>query len=262
MKVLLGILPAAGLAAALVGAAGAQPSGARATLFDQPNFQGSSITVVEGSPDLSARGFAGRAMSGRFEGDWTLCDSPGLDGRCASVSGDVTDLAALGLGRRVVSLREAEEADRYAPSDRRSEEYAGDGRDGSVAPDDADDERVPGPSSASATPATPPTGTAAAPPSYAAAPLGADASAPPAPTAAATVRNGAQAGHMALTVSRSDGDAGRSAVFFARPQRAGADIDVDVQGPANQFCRDQGLGRALYYDTDGRDLRNVLCQRN
>src|SRR5215472_8791485 len=107
MKGLLGILPAAGLAAALAGAA-------RATLFDQPNFHGASVTIVEGSPDLAVRGFAGRAMSGRFEGDWTLCDSPGLDGRCASVSGDVADLAAVGLAHRVVSLREAVGQARYA----------------------------------------------------------------------------------------------------------------------------------------------------
>src|SRR5215831_636906 len=158
MKGILGILPAAGLAAALAGAAGAQPTGARATLFDQTNYQGSSVTIVEGSPDLAARGFAGRAMSGRFEGDWTLCDSPGLDGRCASVSGDVGDLAAVGLGRRVVSLREAEGADGDGPEDRYAAQSARADQAGRAYRDaapNADEERVPGPHATQAPPPPP-----------------------------------------------------------------------------------------------------------
>lgn len=244
---ILGILPAAGLAAALAGAAGAQPSGARATLFDQPNFQGASVTIVEGSPDLAARGFAGRAMSGRFDGDWTLCDSPGLDGRCASVNGDVADLATVGLGRRVVSLRESEGQDGYAPEDRYAENSAraDEGRRADRDnPPDANDERVPGPQ---ATPAPPP---AAVPPA-AASQRYAEGLAPAEAGAASP----------AAAVARREGEAGRSAVFFAQPKRGGADIEVDAQGPANQFCSAQGLGPALYYDTDGRDLRDVLCRR-
>ena len=246
MKGFLGILPAAAMTAALAGAVGAQPSGARATLFDQPDFQGSSVTIVEGSPDLDARGFAGRAMSGRFEGDWTLCDSPGLDGRCASVSGDVADLAAVGLGRRVVSLRESEGRDGYAPEDRdaangaRADEGGRADRDD---PADADNERVPGPH-------------AAPPPPPAAVP-------PPASQryAESTAPAAVGAPSAAAAAARREGEAGRSAVFFAQPKRGGADIEVDAQGPANQFCSAQGLGPAIYYDTDGRDLRDVLCRR-
>ena len=249
MKGLLGILPAAGLAAALAGVASAQPSGAaRATLFDQPNFQGASVTIVEGSPDLAVRGFAGRAMSGRFEGDWTLCDSPGLDGRCASVSGDVADLATVGLGRRVISLRESEGEDGYAPEDHYAENSARadqGGRADRDSPPDANDERVPGPHTTQAPPPPP----AAAPPT--ASQRYAEASAPA----------GAGAPSSAAAVIRREGEAGRSAVFFAQPKRGGADIEVDAQGPANQFCSAQGLGPALYYDTDGRDLRDVLCRR-
>jgi hypothetical protein len=244
MKGFLGILPAAGLLAALAGAAGAQPSGARATLFDQPNFQGASVTIVEGSPDLAARGFAGRAMSGRFEGDWTLCDSPGLDGRCASVSGDVADLAAVGLGRRVISLRESEGEDRYASEDRENGARADDGgRADRDSPADANDEHVPGPQTTQAPPPAP----------------------VPPPTSQQYAEGSAPAGaggpSAAAAVARREGEAGRSAVFFAQPKRGGADIEVDAQGPANQFCSAQGLGPALYYDTDGRDLRDVLCRR-
>ena len=245
MKGFLGILPAAALAAALACAAGAQPSGPRATLFDQPNFQGTSVTIVEGSPDLAARGFAGRAMSGRFEGDWTLCDSPGLDGRCASVSGDVADLATVGLGRRVISLREMEGQGGYGPEDRYTDAGARAEEGGRVSRGDApdgDDERVPGPHAT-------------------------QASAPPASVPATATRYAegqgptAAAAASAAAAARSAGEAGRSAVFFAQPKRGGADIEVDAQGPANQFCSAQGLGPAIYFDTDGRELRDVLCRR-
>jgi hypothetical protein len=103
------------LAAACAGfpipASFAQPSnndgGQRAILFDQPNFQGTSITIVQRSADLEAQGFAGRAMSAHFDGDWTICDAPGYRGRCQTVAGDVTDLGAIGLSRRLTSLRQS-----------------------------------------------------------------------------------------------------------------------------------------------------------
>ena len=258
MKGFLSILPAAGLAAALATAAGAQPTGPRAILFEQPNFQGASITVVDGSPDLSTRGFAERAMSGRFEGDWTLCDLPGLDGRCASVSGEVADLGTVGLNRRVVSLREARAAADYSRSDRYGNEDARDGEEARNAATDPDDERVPGPHAMQAEAPAPPTSAAfaATPPVPAASP------APPPVRYAAPPPPAATAPPPAVVAARNDNDAGRSAVFFAHPQRGGSDVAVDVQGPANQFCRDQGLGPAVYYDTDGRELRDVLCRRN
>ena len=51
-------------------------------------------------------------------------------------------------------------------------------------------------------------------------------------------------------------------MFFATPTRGGAEVAVDMQGPADQFCHDQGLGSAVYFDTDGRVLRDVLCRRS
>src|SRR5579885_2648025 len=93
----------------LGGAACAQPEeGARAILFDQPNFQGTSITIVERSTDLAAQSFAGRAMSGHFDGDWTVCDAPQYRGHCEEVSGDVANLADVGLGGPIASLRQAD----------------------------------------------------------------------------------------------------------------------------------------------------------
>ena len=100
-------LLAAGALMAMATAAFAQPGGdaPQAVLFDQPNFQGRSITIAQGSANLEAQAFAAMAMSGRFDGDWTLCDRPAWGGRCRSVAGDVTDLAQMGLSRRIVSLR-------------------------------------------------------------------------------------------------------------------------------------------------------------
>ena len=58
------------------------------------------------------------------------------------------------------------------------------------------------------------------------------------------------------------GVAGHSSVFFIRPQRDGADITGEGRPAADAFCRDQGLGPVLYYDTDGHVLRDVLCRRD
>jgi hypothetical protein len=258
MKGLMRILLAAGSAAAFFGMANAQPSGPRAVLFDQPNFQGRSITIVDGTPDLGRWGFAGRVMSAQFEGDWTVCDAPDLDGQCASVRGAVADLGQTGL-RRVVSLggtaQEDEAGDdarsaptRYAMADEAP-------RTARAGADAAGDEIVPRPRS-SGPPEPPPAAVAAAPgPAAASAAVAAPApSAPPAAQAAA-------APPAASLASVTAADAGRSAVFFATPTRGGSQVAVDVQGPANQFCHDQGLGAAVYADTDGRVLRDVLCRR-
>ena len=231
MRGLAGILLAAGSAAALVGMANAQPvgGGPQAVLFDQPNFQGPSITVVEGAPDLGRWGFAGRAMSARFEGDWTVCDAPDLDGRCATVGGNVADLSRIGAPR-ILSLGEASQ--------------------------DATQAAAAGPDSAARlVPANAPAGKAAAPPT----PVAPKAGAPPTQLASAGPRDGSAAAATDVAVQ---GEAGRGAVFFAKPTRGGAEVAIDVQGPANQFCHDQGLGAAVYFDTDGHVLRDVLCRRS
>jgi hypothetical protein len=174
---------------------------ARAVLFDQPNFQGRSITIAQGSADLTAQGFAGMAMSGHFDGPWTICADPAFRGHCETVSGDMTDLSQVGLSRRVDSLRQG--ADQDAASD-------GGGQD-----------------------------------SYYDRP-------PPAPRA--DPEDG--------RAFANQGVAGHTVVFFYRPQRAGADIPGQGHDLADAFCRDQGLGPALYYATDGVILRDVLCQRD
>jgi hypothetical protein len=255
MKSLAVILLAAGSAAALFGMASAQPDGggARAILFDQPNFQGRSIAIVDGSPDLAQWGFAGRAMSARFEGDWTVCDAPDLDGHCASVRGDVADLTQVGL-RRIISL-----GDVPTPEDAE----AGAERRAASGPEMTDENAPAGQS----------------PPAQAArssavgiivphAPL--PQTAPPAQSAQQAPATSQKIAYVAPSAAQAStagvaqalqGDQGRSAVFFVKPTRGGAEIAVDLQGPANQFCHDQGLGPAIYFDTDGHVLRDVLCRR-
>ena len=74
-----------------------------------------------------------------------------------------------------------------------------------------------------------------------------------------------------------DGVEGRTAVFFARPSFRGQDIAANRPQAANDFCRRQGLGGAIYadqnersrraVDIDGRPvgasavLRDVLCRK-
>jgi hypothetical protein len=262
MKGLVSFLLAAGSAAALVGVANAQPAGGgpRAVLFDQPNFQGRSITIVEGAPDLSRWGFAARAMSARFEGDWTVCEAPDLDGRCASVSGDVADLAQLGL-RRILSIGEGD-ADGDDERETAGNEQAPDTRFGGW--NRSFDAPAPAEPAASTPVAEPPAVTQAATsqaavasaPGAPGAPLqSASAAGPPAPASAPSAAPAVQGPTV-------QGDVGRSAVFFATPTRGGAEVAVDMQGPANQFCHDQGLGSAVYFDTDGHVLRDVLCRRS
>lgn len=103
------ILAAAILATtALAGAASAQPhdAGARATLYEFPNFQGRSITVSGGDDNLQNDNFNDAARSAHFEGDWTVCSDADLRGNCQRLSGDVANLDRYGLSRSVSSLRQ------------------------------------------------------------------------------------------------------------------------------------------------------------
>lgn len=268
MKGVVSMLIAAGAAATFIGAAAAQTSsGPRAVLFDQPNFQGQSVTVVEGAPDLARWGFAAKAASARFDGEWTVCDAADLDGQCTTVKGDVPDLAQIGL-RRIVSLGEA-------PAD-----AAGDDREAApgAAITSADagrnaDTPVARPATLSAS-ATASTATATS--SVAGKPGAGAARAAVARTrrAAASPRTTRRAAKAPAPMTKLaalpptsaaqptdswQGAASSTAVFFAAPKRGGAKV---AQGPADQFCRDQGLGPALYFDTDGHVLRDVLCRRS
>src|SRR5687768_2540006 len=66
----------------LAGAAHAQRGGGTATLYDQPNFQGNSVTITQSAPDLGKWRFNDRAQSARFEGRWLICEHDDFKGRC------------------------------------------------------------------------------------------------------------------------------------------------------------------------------------
>ena len=92
-------------ACALAGAAQAQPGrGATATLYDQPNFQGNSVTITQSVSDLGKWRFNDRARSARFEGTWRICEHDQFKGRCQEVRGDVPHLNAYGLAEQITSL--------------------------------------------------------------------------------------------------------------------------------------------------------------
>jgi hypothetical protein len=95
-------------AIALTSAAQAQPfRGGSATLYDQPNFQGNSVTITQSAPDLGKWRFNDRAQSARFEGRWLICEHDSFKGRCQEVRGEVANLHTLGLMAQVSSMEPA-----------------------------------------------------------------------------------------------------------------------------------------------------------
>lgn len=192
---------AAVTALALTGAAQAQPNrGASATLYDQPGFQGNSVTITQSAPDLGRWRFNDRAQSARFEGRWQICEHDNFKGRCQEVRGDVANLHTLGLMAQVSSL-----------------EPAG---------------RPPGPGPGGGYPGGP----------------GRDAR----------------------------GIDGARTVFFPRPTVGGLDVAAGDRG-ADVFCRRQGLGPSVRFDSSERAsqavgpegqfvgrstvLRDLLCRK-
>lgn len=164
-------------ALALAGAAQAQPyRGGTATLYDQPNFQGASVTITQSAPDLGRWRFNDRAQSARFEGRWRICEHDDFRGRCQEVRGDIANLHTYGLMAQVSSLEPA-------------------GRPGGGYPG--------GPGGG----------------------------------------GGWQGG--------SRGVDGHRTVFFARPTVRGVDVAAGDRG-ANAFCRAQGLGGAVWFDSSDR----------
>ncbi|HEY3797824.1 MAG TPA: beta/gamma crystallin-related protein [Caulobacteraceae bacterium] len=95
------------LAVGLAGAPATAAAGPHAVLFEAPSFHGRAVALDKPTPDLTAQRFAARAVSGRFDGPWILCDAPGYQGDCVRVVGAVDDFAAFGLDRRLMSLRPA-----------------------------------------------------------------------------------------------------------------------------------------------------------
>jgi hypothetical protein len=163
------------------GAAHAQRGGGTATLYDQPNFQGSSVTITQSAPDLGRWRFNDRAQSARFEGRWLICEHDDFKGRCQEVRGEVPNLHTLGLMAQVSSMEPA-------------------GRPGGGG--------------------------------Y-----------PGGPGGGGYPGGGWQGGSRGVDGART--------VFFARPTVRGVDVAAGDRG-ANAFCRGQGLGGAVWFDSSDR----------
>ena len=271
------ILLAGAACAALGAGAMAQPQtpageniDGRAVLFDQTNFEGRSVTIEQRSGDLRRQGFDQKARSGHFDGDWLICEAASYAGRCVLVTGDVNDLAEVGLSGRLSSLRVQTESDEAR---RPTYESAAPDRD-RVAPPETDR----APYSASAAPDR------AAAPTYAPPVYSPPTYTPPAYTPTPTSPDYAQterppsAAASPYADEQTAGSRGYTVVFFAHPRMNGGDVAAYDRGAADAFCRQQGLGVSVYYDTSERMLRaqewngawasnapvlrDVLCRRH
>lgn len=103
--------------AALIAAAQA---GAQATLFENENFDGYSLTAQRRVGSLNEFGFNDRASSLIIERDrWEVCQDAGFSGRCVVLGpGRYPSLFSMGLNDAVSSLRKVEVTSRYDEDDR------------------------------------------------------------------------------------------------------------------------------------------------
>jgi beta/gamma crystallin len=76
-------------------------------LYDEPFFRGRSVSIKDSVDNLRSVNFHDRAESVRVvSGTWELCAEPRFR-RCQTVSGDVPNLSALGLNKKLSSARAA-----------------------------------------------------------------------------------------------------------------------------------------------------------
>ena len=106
------VLAAAFATLALTGPAEAQPydrerGRGSATLYEEPNFQGRSVTVRGDVENLAGYRFNDLAQSVRLEGTWRLCEKSDFGGRCVEQRGDIADLNSIGMFVKISSLQPA-----------------------------------------------------------------------------------------------------------------------------------------------------------
>jgi hypothetical protein len=239
---------AAGLAA-VAGAQAEPPYGAstaaRATLYELPNYQGRSITIYRSNDNLGNTDFNDRAQSAHFDGDWTVCTDSNFRGNCQTVSGDVPNLSRYGLANQLSSLQQAssggygDNGQDRGYGDRGGDRGSGQGGDRGY-PTTQDDRGYPGAGGGG---------------SY----QGGGDRGYPGGNDRGYGGQGGYGDNRDLGANgawaSAGGVRGRSVVFFARPQNNGQDIAAWDRTAADWFCRQQGLGAAVYYDTSYRSNR-------
>lgn len=83
----------------------------RLELYDQRDFGGGGIIVVQATPNLLTRGFSDHARSARaVRGDWQLCNGPDYTPPCTVLRGDQPFLGDVQLSERISSARPLGEA--------------------------------------------------------------------------------------------------------------------------------------------------------
>lgn len=77
------------------------------TLYTQPGYGGRSATIDRAAPGLGQWEMANKAQSVQIRGNgaWLACTEQDYRGKCVTINGSQRDLRALGLDRRISSLR-------------------------------------------------------------------------------------------------------------------------------------------------------------
>jgi hypothetical protein len=130
MKTLITVAALAAATLAVTGAASAQPrgngpgqAGPSITLYDLPNYQGASRSYDRSVDNRADLGLNDRAQSARVAGRWQICQDANFRGRCTEVSGDVPNLATIGMTAAISSFQSLDRGDNYGnrggfPADR------------------------------------------------------------------------------------------------------------------------------------------------
>ena len=74
------------------------------TVYDQPNFRGSSREFTSEDRNLGRTPFNDRVVSVRVQGRWEVCTDAEFRGRCRVIDGDVRRLDGV-FSRSISSLR-------------------------------------------------------------------------------------------------------------------------------------------------------------
>ena len=80
------------------------------TVFEHPDFRGSSVSFHDGIPDLRQHGLNDRISSLEVDGNqaWEVCRDANFTGGCRVFSGTIEDLREEGWNDRISSLRPAD----------------------------------------------------------------------------------------------------------------------------------------------------------
>lgn len=94
-------------ALAAAGVALADPAAPTLTLHGEPDYAGRVTVIANDYPDLTAIGFDNRAEALRMTPGsvWEVCTDANYKGDCRDLRRDVSDLARLGLRKRISSVR-------------------------------------------------------------------------------------------------------------------------------------------------------------